>query len=311
MNRTSTAAAVDYGPHEVAMQAYLREGEERALALGNRGPIRFDASGALHPDILAAFSRCGFYVFEDVLAAEELADVESDFHDVLERLPVEKGSPVDRRGRPALGFGCEAPTLFWSKPLGDPFGGTSQASRRHPVKMTEPTPADDAPAEVVYLILGSLQFSDAALRVYGHPKLLGVAAAVNGEDFVPFNEAMFIKEPGRGASVAWHQDGVTHWDSPDWDEGSHGFNVTDPQTRTPDPEMAERIRYHALAEGLVMICVKNYIRIAPPLVMTHDEVDDLVGRLGVAIERAKAGRPTGTDFSTSSSLAADPVRARE
>ena len=41
--------------------------------------------------------------------------------------------------------------------------------------------------------------------------------------------------------------------------------------------------------------------------MTRDEVDDMVGRLGVAIERAKAGRPTGTDFSVSSSLAADPV----
>ena len=27
-----------------------------------------------------------------------------------------------------------------------------------------------------------------------------------------------------GASVAWHRDGVTHWDSPDWDEGTHGFN---------------------------------------------------------------------------------------
>ena len=80
------------------------------------------------------------------------------------------------------------------------------------------------PAEVVYLILGSLQHSEACLRVYGHPRLLAVAAAVNGEDFVPFNEALFIKEPGRGASVAWHQDGVTHWDSPAWDEGIHGFN---------------------------------------------------------------------------------------
>ncbi len=224
MHRTSTAAAVDYGPHEAAMQAYLREGEERAMALGNRGPIRLDAGGALHPDILAAFSRCGFYVFEDVLGTEELTDIEADLHDILERLPVEKGALVDARGRPALGVGCEAPTLFWSKPLGDPFGGTSQANNRHPVKMTEPTPAPDAPAEVVYLILGSLQFSEAALRVYGHPKLLAVAAAVNGEDFVPFNEALFIKEPGRGASVAWHQDGTTHWDSPDWDEGSHGFN---------------------------------------------------------------------------------------
>ena len=131
---------------------------------------------------------------------------------------------MDAQGRPALGVGLTAPTLFWSKPLGDPFGGTSLAGGRHPVKMFEPQAAADAPDEVVYLILGTLQFSEAHLRVYGHPHLLAVAAAVNGDDFVPFNEAMFIKEPGRGASVAWHQDGLTHWNSPDWDQGSHGFN---------------------------------------------------------------------------------------
>ena len=45
------------------------------------------------------------------------------------------------------------------------------------------------------------------------------------DDFVPFTDALFIKEPGKGASVAWHQDGVTHWNAPDWDEGSHGFNM--------------------------------------------------------------------------------------
>ncbi|MEM7543704.1 MAG: phytanoyl-CoA dioxygenase family protein, partial [Pseudomonadota bacterium] len=33
-----------------------------------------------------------------------------------------------------------------------------------------------------------------------------------------------IKQPGLGSSVAWHQDGVTHWDSPNWDQGTHGFN---------------------------------------------------------------------------------------
>jgi hypothetical protein len=108
--------------------------------------------------------------------------------------------------------------------LGDPFGGTTLANGRHPVKMFEPQAAADAPKEVVYLILGSLQFSEAALRVYGHPQLLAVAAAINGPDFTPFNEALFIKEPGRGASVAWHQDGTTHWNSPDWDQGVHGFN---------------------------------------------------------------------------------------
>ena len=79
MTRTSTATAVDYGPLEEAMQAYLHEGEERAMALGNRGPIRFDADGSLHPDILTAFSRCGFYILEDALGADELADIGADF----------------------------------------------------------------------------------------------------------------------------------------------------------------------------------------------------------------------------------------
>ena len=82
--------------------------------------------------------------------------------------------------------------------------------------MHEPTAAAGAPDEIVYLILGSLQFSETHLRVYGHPDLLAVAAAVNGDDFVPFNEALFIKEPGLGASVAWHRDGLTHRHSHDW-----------------------------------------------------------------------------------------------
>jgi hypothetical protein len=216
--------ASDYGPERLAMQAYLKEGERRASALGNRGPIRFTADGGVQPDILDAYWRCGFYVFEGVLAPEELADIETDLKEILDRLPTERGSRIDGKGRPALASDCAAPTLFWSKPLGDPFGGTSLANGRHPVKMFEPKPAGDAPKEIVYLILGSLQFSEAALRVYGHPHLLAIAAAVNGEDFVPFNEALFIKAPGLGASVAWHRDGVTHWDNPDWDEGSHGFN---------------------------------------------------------------------------------------
>jgi len=216
--------AVGYGPEHAAMQVYLREGETRAYALGNRGPIRFDGRGRLAPEILAAYRRCGFYVLEGVLQQEELADIAADVDAILDRLPREKGALEDRHGRPALGAGCTAPTLFWSKPLGDPFGGTALAGGRHPVKMYEPTAAADAPKEVVYLILGALQFSAACLRAYGHPGLLAVAAAINGDDFVPFNEALFIKAPGLGASVAWHQDGVTHWQSADWDEGTHGFN---------------------------------------------------------------------------------------
>jgi len=207
------------------MQAYLVDGERRAYELGNRGPIRFVGNGALHPDIVEAYWRCGFYIFEGVFSAEELADIEADVLQFRTRLPTEPKAETDSQGRAAIGAGLEARTVVWGKSLSDPVGGTSASHGRHPAKMHEPTPDADAPTEVVYVVLGNLQFSDACLRAYGHPGLLGVAAALNGADFTPFNEALWLKDPGVGPSVAWHRDGVTHWDSPDWDQGSHGFNM--------------------------------------------------------------------------------------
>lgn len=219
-----TAPRADFGEHQKAMDDYMAAGAERAMALGNRGPIRFVGARALHPDIVEAYWRTGFYVFEGVLRPEELADIEADLNAMSERFPAAKDATLDAQGRPAIDAGNAAPKLFWSKPLGDPFGGTDKAYGRHPVKMFEPVPANDAPQDIVYLILGTLEYSEAHLRVYGHPDVLAVAASINGDDFVPFNEAIFIKKPGLGASVAWHRDGVTHWDAPDWDQGTHGFN---------------------------------------------------------------------------------------
>jgi hypothetical protein len=215
---------VDYGTEEAAMVRYRAAGTARALALGNRGPLRFEAGGRLDPDILDAYWQHGFYVFEGVLGSDELDDLEHGVADLLDRAPVCKGADVDRHGRPALGVGCRARNLSWVRPLSDPLGGTGFANGRHPVKMFEPAAPDGVPEYVLQLVLGSLQFSDACLRLYGHPQLLAVAAAVNGDDFTPFNEAVWIKHPRLGGSVAWHQDGWTHWDSPDLDAGTHGFN---------------------------------------------------------------------------------------
>ncbi len=218
------AAPVDYGHDEAAMAAYRAEGTRRALALDNRGPIRFDESGALDPAILDAYSRHGFYIFQGVLKPDELADLEADVADMLDRAPVTKGATTDRHGRPALGADCEGRNVSWVRPLSDPVGGTNAANGRHPVKMVEPNAPDDAPEWVVQVILGSLQFSDACLRTYAHPELLAVTEAINGPDFTPFNEVVWIKHPRLGGSVAWHQDGWTHWDNPELDEGTHGFN---------------------------------------------------------------------------------------
>ena len=112
----------------------------------------------------------------------------------------------------------------FAKPLSDPVGGTSRNNGRHPAKMNEPTPPEDAPDFVITSISSPLQLMDSFLRLYGHPQLLSVAEHINGPDFTPFTESIIVKPPGLGASVAWHQDGTKQWDKPDWDQGTHGFN---------------------------------------------------------------------------------------
>jgi len=218
VNRPSSAA------HAQAMAAYGREGLDLASRIGNRGPIRFDAGGRLHPGILAAYWKHGYYIFESVVDAQEVEALRRDAATMLERAPVSPDSKVDAQGRTALGRDAAREPYTLIRPLSDPAGGTEVSGGRHPTRMTEPTPGSDAPGYVVHRMRGMCQYMPAGLRIYGHPRLLAVAASINGEDFVPFNDVIFVKQPGLGGSVAWHQDGVTHWGSPDWDEGVHGFN---------------------------------------------------------------------------------------
>jgi ectoine hydroxylase-related dioxygenase (phytanoyl-CoA dioxygenase family) len=224
ISRSIEACANHYGEQADAMRSYLLAGQAAALALPNRGPVKFTESGALAEEIRAAYSEYGFYVFENVLSAEELDDIKADLDIMRAQFPTGPESQVNAAGEPALGADAKALTLVWSKPLGDPLGGTELANGRHQVKMFEPEADADAPPAAPFILLGSLQFSDACLRTYAHPELLKVTESINGPDFAPFNEALFIKEPGIGAAVSWHQDGVTHWDSPEFDEDIHGFN---------------------------------------------------------------------------------------
>lgn len=209
----------------VGDHSYFDDGRSRAMSLGNRGPVHFIGDGALHPDIVEAYWRTGFYVFEGLIDHDELDDISTDFDALRRRLPTHRRSELDHDGNPAFGTDLEARTVIWGNTLADPVGNTGASHGRHPVKMAEPERDADAPDEVIYVLQGTLQCSDAHLRLYGHPDLLGIAAALNGDDFTPFNEGIFIKDPGLGPSVAWHRDGVTHWDSPDWDQGTHGFNM--------------------------------------------------------------------------------------
>lgn len=210
--------------HAAAMADYLAAGKARALALGNRGPLRLTADGSLHPDILAAYQAHGFYVIENLIEADELDELRAGIDQMLERAPVAPGAPLDRQGQPALGSNITRDSYLWARPLADPVGGTSANGGRHPAKMAEPRPDEAAPEKIIYMMFNMCENMEAGLRVYGHPGLLAIAQSINGPDFVPYNDAIFVKQPGLGASVAWHQDGLTHWDAPDWDPDIHGFN---------------------------------------------------------------------------------------
>ena len=78
--------------------------------------------------------------------------------------------------------------------------------------------------------------------------------------------------------------------------------VSDRDGKTPDPVMAERIRYNCALEGICAIAVKHYFRFAPPLIITESEIEDIIGRMDVAIKRAMDGFPKDVDVRESSSL---------
>lgn len=206
------------------MDDLYSRGRSQALALGNRGPLAVDANGRVDGRILDAYWRTGFYVFEGALRDEEIAELRREFESLRSRAPIGKDATVDAEGREAVGDDRQRQLFRFVKPLTDPYGETEVGNGRYQVKMREPDRPADAPAEVLLQIGGIMQFLDSALRIYAHPQLLAMTEAVNGADFTPFNEVIWIKQARHGAAVSWHQDGTTHWQSPTLDAGTHGFN---------------------------------------------------------------------------------------
>ena len=217
----STLTATEYAESQ---QAYIAAGIKRASELGNRGPVKFESDGTLAKEIICAYERTGFYVFENLVNEDEIIQLQNEAQMLLDRAPVDNRATTDRLGRPAFGLEFTKPVYTLIRPLSDPWGGTDKLNGRHPTQMTQPVPEGSTPEKVVFAMEGMCQIMESGLRLYGHPTLLSIAASINGDDFVPYTEVIFVKQPGVGGSVSWHQDGVTHWASPDWDEGIHGFN---------------------------------------------------------------------------------------
>lgn len=197
---------------EAKWENYCEQGRQRALSLGNRGPICFDEEGVLAQDIVDAFKAHGFYVFEDVLSKQEVADFQEEFRDLLDHAPAFKGSALDRSGRPAR----FAENLNFTNPLEDRWMPSWNQGAEQ-----------EKGQSVVAMVFHPLQVLDAALRLSSQPQLLRVVEALHGHDFTPFMETLHHKPAGEGSATYWHQDGRIHWDADGFPKAPlcHGFNA--------------------------------------------------------------------------------------
>ena len=131
MNRTE---------HAASLAEYIEAGTQRAQQLHNRGPVRYNSQQRLHQDILDAYWQQGFYIFTNVVSADEIAALRTDVQHLLDRAPTSQHATEDAQGQPAFGREFARPTYTFVKPLSDPWGGTTLLNGRHPTKMTEPEP---------------------------------------------------------------------------------------------------------------------------------------------------------------------------
>ena len=134
---------------------YFKKGEEKAYALPNRGPIRFTEDGAVHPDILSAYWRYGFYVLEALIQPGEVDNLVTDFKEAMDRAPKNSNTKLDAKGRLSVAGQFERATFQFAKPLSDPMGGTDATGGRYPIKMKEFEAPEHAPDQVVLQISGS------------------------------------------------------------------------------------------------------------------------------------------------------------
>ena len=124
--------ALSASQHQEELRPYVEAGIKRAEKLGNRGPVQFGSDGKLTEDILEAFWRTGFYVFENLVDADEIRLLQSDMQSLLDRAPVDNRATTDRLGRPAFGQEFARQVYSLVRPLADPWGGTSKLNGRSP-----------------------------------------------------------------------------------------------------------------------------------------------------------------------------------
>jgi hypothetical protein len=104
ISKSIEACAAHYGSDADAMREYLINGQNKALEMDNRGPIVFEADGALAPHIVEAYDTYGFYVFTNVLGQDEIEDIKQDLGQVKNAFPSVRAHPMRPTARQRWGL---------------------------------------------------------------------------------------------------------------------------------------------------------------------------------------------------------------
>ena len=188
----------DYGPEEAAMQAYLRDGERRAMALGNRGPIRFTPTGELHPG-----DRRGLLALRLLRLRGRAPARRARRHRARPArhagppagragAPVDAQGPAGARRRTARGRTCSGRSRSATR-----WAAPALANGRHPVKMYRAerrgrrAEGGRLPDPGLAAVLRGVRCASTAI-----PGCSRSPPRSTAPDFMPFNEALFDQGAG-------------------------------------------------------------------------------------------------------------------
>ena len=107
--------------HQEITDQYFKTGEEK-LCIAQSGSHKVYRRWGVHPDILSAYWRYGFYVLEGLIQQGEVDNLVADFNEVMDRAPKNSKTTLDAKGRPSVAAQFERATFQFAKPLSDPYG---------------------------------------------------------------------------------------------------------------------------------------------------------------------------------------------
>ena len=171
------------------LRAHLAEGCRCSAVVGATDDERrgADLAAGLAPAQIEHYYEHGYVILRSLYDKREVDELRAEYEHLLDHRPSERGSSLDRYGRPV------------------PGGDASHFNFTDPVTGDDPR-TFNATTTVLNRVNDPMSFAPAVRTAYGSPRLLACATSLYGADVVPFGQSLVLKPPRDGAGFSFHQD---------------------------------------------------------------------------------------------------------